>query len=53
MAPEDITFIDSAYKDNFRTYRPNLPNTADEKYVYMTDMFDGCASWWTQVQIVF
>ncbi|CEG65135.1 hypothetical protein RMATCC62417_01987 [Rhizopus microsporus] len=34
----DVTVIDSAYQDNFTTYQNNHPK----------EMFDSCASWWTQ-----
>ncbi|KAI8360888.1 pyridoxal phosphate-dependent transferase [Choanephora cucurbitarum] len=36
---KDVTVIDSAYQDHFTTYsRPDTPQ----------EMFDSCASWWTQ-----
>ncbi|OBZ81953.1 Bifunctional dethiobiotin synthetase/7,8-diamino-pelargonic acid aminotransferase, mitochondrial, partial [Choanephora cucurbitarum] len=36
---KDVTVIDSAYQDHFTTY--SKPDTPQE-------MFDSCASWWTQ-----
>ncbi|RCH91896.1 hypothetical protein CU098_008924, partial [Rhizopus stolonifer] len=35
---KDVTVIDSAHQDYFTTYKAGAPQ----------DMFDSCASWWTQ-----
>ncbi|KAI8384266.1 pyridoxal phosphate-dependent transferase [Radiomyces spectabilis] len=40
---KDVTVIDSAYNDYFLTYAKN-----ENKELEPKEMFDSCASWWTQ-----
>jgi bifunctional dethiobiotin synthetase / adenosylmethionine---8-amino-7-oxononanoate aminotransferase len=60
----DVTFIESAHGDKFRVVTPvsSHPGNSEEKSstsnpweedvepkVVVTELFDGCGSWWTQV----
>lgn len=45
--------IDSAYKDNFTVFdelknQPDPSKLAPESTSFTKELFDGCASWWTQ-----
>ncbi|KAI8583664.1 hypothetical protein K450DRAFT_222199 [Umbelopsis ramanniana AG] len=42
---KEVTVIDSAYNDHMYTYAPEAPG---KKELQPKEMFDACASWWTQ-----
>ncbi|CAM0142089.1 hypothetical protein VKS41_004208 [Umbelopsis sp. WA50703] len=42
---KNVTVVDSAFNDNMYTYAPATP---DKTEVQPKEMFDACASWWTQ-----
>jgi dethiobiotin synthetase/adenosylmethionine--8-amino-7-oxononanoate aminotransferase len=42
---KEVTVIDSAFKDHMYTYAPEAPAKKD---LVPKEMFDACASWWTQ-----
>ena len=42
VAPHDVTVIESAHGDFFAAYSPTQPSL-------LTPLFDGSASWWTQI----
>ena len=47
MPSASIMTIDSAYKDDFQTYKPTTSETTDNSLL-IQPTFDGSASWWTQ-----